>query len=109
MSLLSSWFRIKFGMVGCDVLKKTRNEGSVTEGSAAIAEKPGIAVLRDASFGWTPWHCEHHCSASARPLAASALASPAPVVATTRRIPAVAPILLRMFIASALSLPVEHQ
>lgn len=109
MSLLSSWFRIKFGMVGCDVLKKTRNEGSVTEGSAAIAEKPGIAVLRDASFGRTPWHCEHHCSASARPLAASALASPAPAVATTRTIPAVAPILLRMLIALALSLPVEHQ
>src|SRR4051812_39850145 len=96
-------------MVRCDVLKKTRNEGSVTEGSAAIAEKPGIAVLRDASFGRTPWHCEHHCSANTRPLAASALASPALVVATTKRIAAVAPILLRMFITSALSLTVGHQ
>jgi hypothetical protein len=30
-------------MAGCDVLKKTHNAGSVTDGSAAIAEKPGIA------------------------------------------------------------------
>src|SRR3712207_768404 len=96
-------------MLGCDVLKKTRNESSVTEGSAAIAEKLGIAIVRDASFGRMPWHCEHHCSASARPLAASALACPVPTVATTRTIPAVAQILLRMLIESALSLPIEHQ
>jgi hypothetical protein len=63
-----------FGMVECGVCRNTRKEFSVIEASAAMAGKVGDFGFADASFGWTPWHWEHHCSAKTRPLAPSAFA-----------------------------------
>jgi hypothetical protein len=74
MSSVLSGFSMMFGMVECGVRRNTRKEVSVIEASAAMAGKVGDFGFADASFGWTPWHWEHHCSAKTCPLAASAFA-----------------------------------
>ena len=45
---------MKFGIVGCGILKKVRKEYSVAEGSIAIAEKLGAFGFADDWFTSTP-------------------------------------------------------
>src|SRR5271166_141824 len=65
-SSLSVSLRIRFGMVGCDVLRKTSKDCAVVDGIAAMAENAGALCGPLA-----PWHPRHVASANCFPAAAS--------------------------------------
>jgi hypothetical protein len=46
---------IRFGMVGCDVLRNTSKDWAVVDGIAAMAENAGALCDRL----WGPWHPRH--------------------------------------------------
>jgi len=54
MSSISSGFIIRLGIVECDVLRNTRSEYSVIDGSLASIEKLGALGLVEVSLGRTP-------------------------------------------------------
>ena len=64
-SPLSVPLRIRFGIVGCDVLRNTSKDWAVVDGIAAMAENAG--ALRDES--WAPWHSRQVPSANCFPAA----------------------------------------
>ena len=95
-----------FGIVRCGVLRNTRREYSVIEGSAATSENRGAAGLAEDWFGLTAWHWEHQLSDNASPLGVAADASPAAASTLQKNVTTTAqPFFLMLTIASGLGLP----
>ena len=80
-SPLSVSLRIRFGMVGCDVLRNTSKDWAVVDGIAAMAENAG--ALRDVF--WAPWHLRHVASANCFPAAGSPTCWPNAMAMLDRR------------------------
>src|SRR5271165_5166415 len=67
MSPLSESLSSRFGMVGCDVLRKTSKDRAVVDGIAAMAENAGASA---------PWHLKHVASANCFPAVGSPICWP---------------------------------
>ena len=80
-SPLSVPLRIRFGIVGCDVLRNTSKDWAVVDGIAAMAENVG--ALRDVF--WAPWHSRHVASANCFPAAGSPTCWPKAMPMFTKR------------------------
>ena len=72
---------IRFGMVGCDVLRNTSKDFAVVDGIAAMAENAG--ALSDVF--WAAWHPKHVASANCFPAAGSPTRWPKAMVMLARR------------------------
>jgi hypothetical protein len=100
---MSSGFIIIFGIFKCGVLKNTRREYSVIEGSAATSGNLGAAGLAEIWFGLMAWHWEHHLSANTSPRWGPAYTLPATASAPKKTINATTqPFFLMLTLASHL-------
>src|SRR5271165_3171123 len=80
-SSLSVSLRIRFGMVGCDVLRNTSKDFAVVDGIAAMAENAGALC----DVFWAPWHPRHVASANCFPAAGSPTSWPNAMAMLARR------------------------
>src|SRR5208283_2643472 len=80
-SPLSVPLSIRFGMVGCDVLRNTSKDWAVVDGIAAMAENAG--ALCDVFPA--PWHPRHVASANCFPAVGSPTCWPKAMAMLARR------------------------
>ena len=75
-SPLSASLRIRFGIVGCDVLRNTSKDWAVVDGIAAMAENAGALC----DVFWAPWHAEAYIRDVQRPGAPTIVALDQPTI-----------------------------
>ena len=80
-SPLSVSLRIRFGIVGCDVLRNTSKDWTVVDGIAAMAENAGASC----DVFWAPWHPRHVASTNRFPAAGSPTNWPKAMATLDRR------------------------